>query len=198
MLSGAAAQKASLCHVEAGVVKGRGWRGAGNDFLQDRDTCGCWDPEARFPAVRRRIHQDPRCSLERPRYTPGPAGASGKVCAGSDSLAVSYQEGESLSPAPCLVSPAKMPTALHPLPLARSHRLKTCVLCTLILFILLASISFPSDSWRAIDAPGCRLPHFESWSVCDPKATILSNLCFLVFKMGILIMYVPPEVVVQT
>lgn len=132
-------------------------------------------------------------SLERPRYTPGPAGASGKVCAGSDSLDVSYQEGESLSPAPCLVSPAKTPAALHPLPLAHSHRLKTCVLCTPILFILLASISFPSDSWRAIDAPGCRLPHFESWSVCDPKATILSNLCFLVFKMGILVMYVPPD-----
>lgn len=82
MLSGAAAQKAgrSDVDVEAGVVKGRGWRGAGNDFLQDRDTCGCWHPEAGFPAVRRRIHQDPWFTGETPIHSWASWGLWESVC----------------------------------------------------------------------------------------------------------------------
>lgn len=142
--------------------KGGGGRGAGNDFLQDRATCGCRDPEAGFPGCH---EKDTVGSLVLTGETPTHRRAGwslresvGRVFSGRLLL---VKRKPVPSPQACCSLAAHSPSSSAPTPFAQVENMAPP---HPILFILLALISFPSDSSMAVEAPGCRLPHFESWS----------------------------------
>lgn len=117
------------------------------------------------PAVRKGYTSLSRTHRRDPHTFPGRLGASGKRLQGLLLCQTLTSKEKACAQRPMRTAAWLPGSPAHsPSPPAPSHRSKTRLLCAPVRFTPLASISFPSDSWVAVEASGCWLPHFESWS----------------------------------